>query len=70
MHDEPRLLRSWPYELPHPVHGWVYHQLGSLAATGELVYEPNPAETARQLAQPWRYSQARMELEEVDRAAV
>lgn len=55
--DEPVVLRSWPYAKPDPEHGLVYYQFGSYLATGELVYLPDPVETARRLAQPWRYEQ-------------
>ena len=34
-----------------------HYQFGSYLATGELVYLPDPVETARRLAQPWRYEQ-------------
>lgn len=69
LHDdaEPRVLRSAPWDKPDPAHGWVYLVLGSLAA-GAPRWEPNPAWTAARLAQPWRYEQQRIALED-DRAA-
>jgi hypothetical protein len=54
--DEPRVLRSVPWDKPDTVHGWVYLVLGTLAA-GAPRWEPNPEWTAARLAQPWRYEQ-------------
>lgn len=58
---EPRVLRTAPYCLPSDEHGLVYLEFSSLQR-GAPVYLPDPLETARRLADPWRWRQVTMEL--------
>jgi hypothetical protein len=54
--DEPIALRSVPFALPDPEHGYVFLVFGTLAA-GNPTYEPDPALAARMLSRGQRWEQ-------------